>query len=312
MLVNQPVREKNRMARDAKRGRVRNFLLPIRPSGIALLTLLVLALMVSSGSRASENPAEALKQQFDAAKSSLAANDLVQAESQYRLTVALGLRQLANLSISEGQFEFATHYLEEALKCQADDLQWMLAGAFAWFRRGDQEKAARLINAALASRPDDAQAHNMMGRIFLLQGDIPRAIDELKAAVTAQYDLQTAYFLGVAYLKARKVSEAEALFTKIQANAEDSAALHLLLGRAYTIANLPEPAIAEFKKAIKLDPKYPRAHAFRRHAYLDHLCEQAYPEARAEFEKELKLDPKQYYFSTLLCIPTVALRDFPP
>jgi len=299
------------MARNAKRAGVGNSALAVNPSGIALLTLLVLALMVFSVSGASENPAEALKQQFDAAKSSLAANDLVHAQSQYRLTVALGLRQLANLSISESQFEVATQYLDEALKFQPDDFQLQLDAAFAWFRRGDQEKAARLINAALASRPDDAQAHNMMGRIFLLQGDIPRAIDELKAAVTAQYDLQTAYFLGVAYLKARKVPEAEALFTKIQASAEDSAALHLLLGRAYTIANLPEPAIAEFKKAIKLDPKYPRAHGFLGYAYLEHLGEQAYPDARAEFEKELKLNPKQYYFWTLLGIATVALRDFP-
>jgi len=37
----------------------------------------------------------------------------------------------------------------------------------------------QLINTALASRPNDAQAHNTMGRIFLLQGDIPRAIEEL-------------------------------------------------------------------------------------------------------------------------------------
>ncbi len=288
MLVKQPLCEKNPMARNAKGARVGDFPLSINPSWIALLTLLAIALTSSSVSRAADGPAEALKQQFDAAKSSLAANDLVQAESQYRLTVALGLRQLANLSISEGQFEVATQYLDEALKFQPTDFQLQLDAAFAWFRRGDQEKAARLINAALASRPDDAQAHNMMGRIFLLQD-----------------------FLGVAYLKARKVSEAEALFTKIQANAEDSAALHLLLGRAYTIANLPEPAIAEFKKAIKLDPKYPRTHGFLGYAYLDHLGEQAYPEARAEFEKELKLDPKQYYFWTLLGIATVALRDFP-
>src|SRR5258707_7564429 len=115
----------------------------------------------------------------------------------------------------------------------------------------------------------------MMGRILLLQGDIPRAIDELKAAVTAQYDLQTAYFLGVAYLKARKVPEAEALFTKIQASAEESPALHLLLGRAYTIANLSEPAIAVFIKAIKLHPEYPRVHSFLGYAHLEHLVEQS-------------------------------------
>src|SRR5260370_4553415 len=168
MLVKQPLRENNRMARNAKRAGVGNSALAVNPSGIALLTLLVLALMVFSVSGASENPAEALKQQFDAAKSSLSANDLAHAQSQYRLTVALGLRQLANLSISESQFEVATHYLAEALKFQPDDFQLQLDAAFAWFRRVDQEKAPRLIKAALASQPDDAHADNMLCRIVLL------------------------------------------------------------------------------------------------------------------------------------------------
>ena len=260
---------------------------------------------------AADGPGEALKRQFDAAKSSLAANDLPQAESRYKETVALGLRQLGSLSISEGQFEPATRYLEEALKFQPDDFQLQLNAAIAWFRQGDEQKALQLINTALASRPNDAQAHNTMGRIFLLQGDIPRAIEELKTAVSLKYDLETAYFLGTAYLKARKMSEANELFAKIESNAEDSAALHVLLGRAYTISNLPEPAIAEFRKAIKLDPNYPREHGFLGYAYLDHLGEQAYPQARAEFEKELKINPNQYYFQTLLGIATVALRDFP-
>ncbi|HXN54118.1 MAG TPA: tetratricopeptide repeat protein [Candidatus Acidoferrum sp.] len=277
---------------------------------VAIFTA-ALAVFLTPLSFAADSPGEALKHQFDAAKFSLAANDLSQAESRYKQTIALALRQLGSLSISEGQFESATHYLEEALKLEPDDFQLQLNAAIAWFRRGDEQKASQLMSTALASRPDDAQAHNVMGRIFLLQGDVPRAIEELKTAVNLNYDLETAYFLGIAYLKARKMPEADELFAKIQSNAEESAALHVLLGRAYTISNLPEPAIAEFRKAIKLDPKYPREHGFLGYAYLDHLGEQAYPQAREEFEKELKINPDQYYFQTLLGIATVALRDFP-
>ncbi len=275
-----------------------------------LLLSSLLSLWLAPFSRA-DSAGETLKRQFDAAKSSLAANDLVQAEAHYRSTLALGLRQLGNLSISEGQFELATGYLEEALKFQPNDFELQLDAAIAWFRRGDEERASQLINTALASRPNDPQAHSVMGRIFLLQGDIPRAVQELKTAVALKYDLETAYFLGIAYLKARKLPEAGDLFKRIESNAEDSAALHVLLGRAYTIANLPEPAIVEFRKAIKLDPNYPREHGFLGYAYLDQLGEQAYPEARQEFEKELMIDPNQYYFQTLLGIATVALRDFP-
>ncbi|MGB4785186.1 MAG: tetratricopeptide repeat protein, partial [Candidatus Acidiferrum sp.] len=227
---------------------------------------------------ASDNPGEILKRQFDAAKASLSANDLVQAESQYHETIALGLRQLANLSISEGQFDLAIGYLTDAQKLQPDDFQLQLGLAIAWFQQGDQKKASEIINAALASRPNDPQVHNMMGRIFLLQEDFPRAIQELRTALTLHYDFETAYFLGIAYLKVKKLSEATDLFNKLQSTVEDSAAVHVLFGRAYTLANFPEPAITEFHKAIKLNPKYPRAHGLLGYAYLDHLGEQAYPQ----------------------------------
>jgi tetratricopeptide (TPR) repeat protein len=270
-----------------------------------------LVLLLAQPSRATESSGELLKSQFDAAKAALAAKDLAGAERQYRLTIALGLRQLANLSISEEKYDLAIGYLNDALKLQPQEFQLQLALAIALFRRGEEKQASDVINAALASRPNDPQAHNLMGRIFLLQEDFPRAIQELRTALALQDDLETTYFLGLAYLKLQKLSEAAELFRKMQSTVDDSAALHVLFGRAYLMANFPEPAIAEFHRAIKMNPKYPRAHGLLGYAYLDHLGEQAYPQARDEFEKELKIQSDQYYFQTLLGIATVALRDFP-
>ncbi len=278
---------------------------------LAIAFVFAFTLWFGQPSGAAESPGELLKRQFDAAKASLAENNLSHAESQYDETIALGLRQLANLSISEGQFDRAIGYITDAQKLQPDDFQLQLGLAIAWFQRGDQKKASEIINAALASRPNDPQVHNMMGRIFLLQEDYPRAIQELRAALKLKYDFESAYFLGIAYLKVKRLPEATDLFVKLQSTVEESAALHVLFGRAYTLANFPEPAIAEFRKAIKLNPNYPRAHGLLGYAYLDHLGEQAYPQAREEFEKELKINPDQYYFQVLLGIATVALRDFP-
>lgn len=277
----------------------------------ALTATLALTLLLALPSRAAESSGELLKSQFDAAKAALAAHDLAGAERQYRVTIALGLRQLANLSISEEKYDLAIGYLNDALKLQPDEFQLQLDLAIALFRRGEEKKASDVINAALASRPKDPQAHNLMGRIFLLQEDFPRAIQELRTALSLQDDLETTYFLGLAYLKLHKLSEAAELFRKMQSSVDDSAALHVLFGRAYLLANFPEPAVTEFQRAIKLNPKYPRAHGLLGYAYLEHLGEQAYPQAREEFEKELKLQPDQYYFQTLLGIATVALRDFP-
>jgi tetratricopeptide (TPR) repeat protein len=309
MLANAPLRDSGPMVTRAARISLLAHARAAKCWGMAFV--IAITLWLAQPSWASESPGELLKRQFEAAKASLAASNLSHAENQFDETIALGLRQLANLSISEGQFDLAIGYITDAQKLQPDDFQLQLGLAVAWFQRGDQKKAMEIINAALASRPNDPQVHNMMGRIFLLQEDFPRAIQELRAALQLQYDFESAYFLGIAYLKVKRLPEATDLFSKLQSTAEESAALHVLFGRAYTLANFPEPAIVEFHKAIKLNPNYPRAHGLLGYAYLDHLGEQAYPQAREEFEKELKINPKQYYFQVLLGIATVALRDFP-
>src|ERR1700687_1938001 len=85
----------------------------------------------------------------------------------------------------------------------------------------------------------------------------------------------------------------------------------MLFGRAYLVTKFPQQAIPEFRKAIRLDPKYPRAHGFLGYAYLEHYQEEGYPQAREEFEKEVRLHPNEYRVQELLGIANVNLRDFP-
>jgi tetratricopeptide (TPR) repeat protein len=275
-----------------------------------VLLAFLLFVPVTSLGRATENPGEILKRQFDAAKTSLAANDIVQADLSYRQTIAIGLRQLGNLALSQGRYEQATTYLDEAVKQAPGDFGLQVDAAVAWFRRGDVNKAKGQIEAVLAKEPNNAHAHNVLGRIHLFQGNPQASIQELSAAVAQQADFETAYFLGIAYLKAKKVSEAAELFAKLQVTMGDSAALRVLFGRAYVVTHFPEPAIAEFRKAIALDPKYPRAHSLLGYAYLDHLNEQGYPLAQAMFRQELKIQPDDYLTLVLLGLTHVSLRQY--
>src|SRR6266481_1968493 len=287
------------------------FCLPLNGRHVCIAAVFALAMSFVSAARAADTPGESLRREFESAKASLASGDLAQAESDYRQTIALGLRQLGNLSISEDQFEQATRLLDEAVKLTPADADLQVEAGIAWFRKGDPQKATELVQAVLAAHPENTRAHNVLGRIDLFKGDIEGSIEELKRAVALQDDFETSYFLGVALLKAKKLPEAAAWFSEVQSRTGDSAALHVLFGRAYTLTHFPEPAMAEFRKAIQLDPKYPRAHGFLGYSYLEQLGEQAYPQAREEFERELKLNPDQYYFLMLLGIATVSLRDFP-
>jgi tetratricopeptide (TPR) repeat protein len=259
---------------------------------------------------AADDPGTLLKRHFESAKSALSSGHLAEAERDYRQTIALGLRQLGNLSVNESRFDEAARDLDEALKLAPGDPDVMVDAAIASFRAGDVKKARQLAQS-VAADPRNARAQNVLGRIEFYRGDFPAAIRDLQASVAQEDDFETAYILGVAYLQAKRFSDGQELFQHLRETMGDSAALHVLFGRAYTIGHFPESAVAEFRKAIQLDPKYPRAHALLGYSILEFRGEEAYPQARVEFERELKLHPEDYNALLLLGLSNVALRDFP-
>ena len=280
-----------------------------RFSKAVLLFVFSAAFVVTT--RPADDPATQLKRNFESAKSALSAGDLSEAERRYNQVIALGLRQLGNLSASESRFDEATRELDEALKFAPGDPDITVDAAIAWFRAGEVQKARQLAQTVVRSNPRNARAQNVLGRIDLYRGDFPAAIGDLQAAIALDDDFETSYFLGIAYLRAKHFTDAQQWFKHLQDTMGDSAALHVLFGRAYSIGHYPESAVAEFRKAIQLDPKYPHAHGLLGYSILEFRGEEAYPQARLEFERELKLHPDDYNALLLLGISAVALRDFP-
>jgi len=275
------------------------------------MLLFVVSALFAVTTHPADDPATLLKHNFESAKSALAAGDLPEAERRYDQTIALGLRQLGNLSVSESRFPEATRELDEALKFAPADPDIAVDAAVAWFRSGDVKRARQLAQSVVAENPRHARAQNVLGRIDLYRGDFPAAIRDLQASIALDEDFETSYFLGIAYLKAKRFSDAQQWFQHLQDTMGDSAALHVLIGRAYSIGHFPESAVAEFRKAIQLDPNYPHAHGLLGYSILEFRGEESYPQARLEFERELKLHPEDYNALLLLGISAVALRDFP-
>jgi tetratricopeptide (TPR) repeat protein len=275
------------------------------------ISFLFVLLSFSLVARPTDNPAGDLKSSFDSAKESLSAGNLQEARRLYVQTLVLGLRQMANLVSADSDFSNAEQILDEAAKLSPDDPEISADKAVTRFRAGDTRAAREIGSKLVAAHPAHARALNILGRIDLFHGDFDAAVDELKASVELHDDFETAYFLGIAYLRAKRLAEAQQWFERLQTAVGSSAALHVLFGRAYTIAHYPEQGVREFQKAIALDPKYPRAHGLLAYAELEFRGEEAYPSARKELSEELKLHPGQYNALLLLGISNVALRDFP-
>src|SRR5260370_10241585 len=86
-----------------------------------VILLFVLSALLASPIHPADDPSTLLKHNFESAKSALAAGDLARAERDYNQVIALGLRQLGNLSASESRFDQATRELEEAMKFAPGD-----------------------------------------------------------------------------------------------------------------------------------------------------------------------------------------------
>ncbi|OLC83848.1 MAG: hypothetical protein AUH66_01860 [Acidobacteria bacterium 13_1_40CM_4_57_6] len=262
--------------------------------------LFILTFVIVSTARSADDPGTLLKRNFELAKTALAAGNLSDAEHRFGQVIALGLRQLGNLSVSESRFGQATHEMDEAIKFAPGDPDIAVDAAVAWFRAGDVKKARQLAQSVVADYPRHARAQNVLGRIDLYRGDFDAAIRDLQASIALDEDFETSYFLGIAYLKAKRFADAQQWFQRLHVTMGDSAALHVLIGRAYTIGHLPEPAVAEFRKAVQLDPKYPNAHGLLGYSILEFRGEEAYPQARQEFERELKVHPDNFHALLLL------------
>ncbi len=276
-----------------------------------VLLLLVFSVLFALTALPADDPATQLKRNFESAKSALSAGDLSEAQRYYNQVIPLSLRQLGNLSVSESNFDQAARELDEAMKFAPRDPDIAVDAAVAWFRAGDVKKGRQLEQTVVADYPRHARAQNVLGRIDLYRGDFDAAIRDLQASIALDEDFETSYFLGIAYLKAKRLADAQQWFQRLHETMGDSAALHVLFGRAYLIGHFPESAVSEFRKAVQLDQQYSNAHGFLGYSILEFRGEEAYPQARLEFEHELKSHPDNYYALLLLGMSAVALRDFP-
>jgi tetratricopeptide (TPR) repeat protein len=206
--------------------------------------------------------------------------------SQYAQTLKLApestraILSLAMLSDESGDFTRAGAYYELALKSHASDPQVQLAAASWYASRGNFSAAEKRAQIALSLKPGLDRAKILLGAIYLQTSRYADAITVLRDVVTTNRDNALAWYsLGLAYRKSGDPAKAIASFASdLQARADDElgrigqeaaaveslpmndpqrakmGAWHLAQGRAFEGRSFLEKALAEYRRALILDP----------------------------------------------------------
>ena len=149
----------------------------------------------------------------------------------------------------------------EHIEVPAADFYRLFDSAWNLAEKGRFDESIAEWNRALAISPDDAKAHNNLGRALAGKGDFEQAIVHWQKALEIDPRYWEAHNnLAVALVGKGRVNEAIAHLRQILEANPNYAEVHGNLGRALALKGKPDEAIAEWRKAIELNPNYAQAY----------------------------------------------------
>lgn len=281
--------------------------------GLVLLILLVgvsPAVGVSLQDQAA-SPRDRIATLFESAERAIEAAEWEQAESDLQQALGIALDQLGAIHVSLSEFPEAERAYTEACRNTILSIRPYTGLGIVFLRTGQYARGIDLMQRILDINPTNADAKHLLGKYFYMQGNFRAAARELRDAYAlAPDDTSVAYTLALAHLELREPDRAKQIFREILERLGESAGLRILFGRAYRETEHWTDAVAEFKRAIELDPDYPRAHYYLGLTYLLWEGAVAFEQAMQEFLMELEHHPNQYHPNFFLgVIYTIQLRD---
>ena len=224
--------------------------------------------------------------QLGMAEASIAEGKPRNALTQYTQTLMLApestkaLLSLAMLYDESGDQGSAGTYYELALKSHASDPRVQLASASWYAAMGNMTMAEKHALIALSLKPGWDKTQIALGGIYLRMARYPDAITTLRGVVTTNRDDAGAWYsLGLAYRRSGDIAGAIASFgSALHARPDDEvariaqentaieslpmddaqrkamAAFHVTQGLAFENRSFLEKALAEYRRALILDP----------------------------------------------------------
>jgi tetratricopeptide (TPR) repeat protein len=250
-------------------------------------------------SSAAAQTQDSLLERYRAAQTFLLAGDVQSAERAFEEAAAAALERLGNLAARQGQLDEALALVDEAIAMMPSRADAHVSRGAILFRRREFDKAIGAAERALQLDPQQRQAAQLLGKLYFIAGRLEEALPHLEEALARDPTFDVAYALAISYVRLKRLVEARRLFRNLVV-AQDAPRLHILIGRVYREAGLYEQAIGEFKRALELNPREPRAHFLIGLTELLQGGAARFAEARAHFEAEIAVTPDDYASHFLL------------
>jgi tetratricopeptide (TPR) repeat protein len=242
-----------------------------------------------------QSPQDSIRKHYEAAERQKQAGNLAAAEAEYTAILAEAYGGIGKINSARKEYAKATTALEAASLYAPDSQAVLIDLAIAYFDAEQYDKALEAARKVLSRNSQSVGAHHMAGKSYFMVGDFSRSADELEAALKlAPNDYDVAYTLGLAYLKQHQFARAKKLYDRMLEQIGDRPQLHIVFGRAYRETNFLPEAIDEFRRAVRLDPKFPRAHYYLGLTYLLKDGAAKTSEAAEEFKIELAEHPDEF------------------
>ncbi|MBV9074979.1 MAG: tetratricopeptide repeat protein [Acidobacteria bacterium] len=214
--------------------------------------------------------------------------------------IASALRHYGDLRILQGDYGEGTRAYESALGLK-DDLPTRLKLGIAYLRLKRSSEAVAEAERVIVADPDNAEAWKLKGNALAESDSFVEAAHALAHSLKLHGDTATAYTLAICFLQMKELAKSRVVFDDLEKHTESKAAVHMVEGHAYREAGLTDLAIAQYKKALAIDPKAANAHYFLGLTTLMlHEWDTGDPFIQREFRAELVVNPDNFLANYML------------
>ncbi len=277
-----------------------------RVLALGFLALLATARHSSAEQGASRSEAS-LEELFRQAQAASHENNYAGAEKLYRQILSADPGVLAarvNLGLAlywQHKSRDALAELEKALRVSPKEFSALLFCGLTYLDLGEYDRAEKMLRSAARVKDMDPLLFWGLGSLAMMHGDSNAALAFLERSVALDpNNARAVWLLGQAYARLayrKETAKVPADYTSlveqtlqwVEQTQPNSALSHVFRGDVLAARNLPTEALAEYQKALKIDPNWPDIHLL-----IGSLLglEGRWDEAVAELEKELEDFPQ--------------------